>query len=345
MRNTHRALADFAEGPQSTDSPLYGAMTRAIMNSEALTRLVERTPQNQPLPLHLLAAMQFLIRRTPEHALTGFYVNPEQERSLDDLQQAMEDFATSHQTEIEHLLTTRIVQTNETGRAVALAPGFCLIYQRTGLPLATVEIGAAAGLLLGWSDFFYDYGEAGTLGNPSSLVKLRTDALGHRTLPLSTELPPHGERIGIDRWPLDVSDPDDADWLRALVWPEHRERLERLNAAIETVAFDPPYIMKADAPDGLGSLLMQIDDRMTRVVFHSIALYQSDRETWTRIDEALIAASRTRPVYRLGLEFDAGQKGIDQPFLTLSVYASGGVNRQVLARVQYHGRWIEWLAD
>ncbi|NNL47732.1 MAG: DUF2332 domain-containing protein [Acidimicrobiia bacterium] len=343
MRNTRRALADFAEGPQSTDSPLYGAMTRAIMKSETLMRMVEKTPENQPVPLHLLAALQYLIGRTPEHALTGFYVEPEHRGSLDELQEAMEQFATSHQDEIELLLATRTVQTNETGRAGALVPGFCLIYERTRLPLATIEIGAAAGLLLGWPDFFYDYGNAGQLGSSSSLVKLQTEVRGHRTLPLPSDLPPHAERIGIDRSPLDVSNPDDADWLRALVWPEHPGRLERLNFAIETVANDPPYILQADAPDGLDSLLMQIDGATTRVIFHSIALYQSDRETWTRIDEVLLAASRSRPVFRLGLEFDAGQKGIDQPFLTLSVYERGGISKEVLAQVQYHGRWIEWL--
>ncbi len=347
MRDTRKALADFAKGPQSSDSPLYGAMTWAILESEWLLHLVEQTPQNQPVPLHLLAAIQFLIRRHPDHPLADYYIQAI-DRSpplIDNLGATMEDFTRAYEHEIVRLLATRTVQTNEIGRAGALAPGFCVIHQRTGLPLATVEIGTAAGLLLGWPDFRYDYGDAGQLGSPSSPVRLKTEVRGERTPPLEAGLPPPAERFGIDRSPLDLTNPDDADWLRALVWPEHPHRLERLNTALEAMATAPPHILKADAPDGVATLLMQIDEGATRVVFHSIALYQSDRETWQQIHEILVTASRRAPVYRLGLEFEAGQKGIDQPFLTLTIYEGGHVSEEVLARVQYHGRWIEWLVD
>ena len=39
-------------------------------------------------------------------------------------------------------------------------------------------------------------------------------------------------RIGLERNPVDLEDADDRDWLRALVWPDHTQRLDRLDRAI-----------------------------------------------------------------------------------------------------------------
>ena len=43
-------------------------------------------------------------------------------------------------------------------------------------------------------------------------------------------LPEVASRIGSDPEPLDSADPQDAAWLRALIWPEQTERAQRLGA-------------------------------------------------------------------------------------------------------------------
>ncbi len=41
-----------------------------------------------------------------------------------------------------------------------------------------------------------------------------------------------GARIGLDRSPIDLTDPDAARWLEACVWPDQPDRFHRLQAAI-----------------------------------------------------------------------------------------------------------------
>ena len=62
-------------------------------------------------------------------------------------------------------------------------------------------------------------------------------------------------RVGLDQHPLDVTDPDDARWLAACTWPEQRERFERLTAAIERTAADPPLIVAGDMIDDAAALV------------------------------------------------------------------------------------------
>ena len=54
-------------------------------------------------------------------------------------------------------------------------------------------------------------------------------------------------RWGLDANPLDASDPDDARWLRALVWPGEDAREARLVAALAVAAGDAPPASRAGA--------------------------------------------------------------------------------------------------
>src|SRR5699024_9558774 len=53
-------------------------------------------------------------------------------------------------------------------------------------------------------------------------------------------------RAGIDLNPIDITEPDQRSWLRSLVWPEHDARRQRLTAAAEIVAADPPRLVSGD---------------------------------------------------------------------------------------------------
>jgi hypothetical protein len=150
--------------------------------------------------------------------------------------------------------------------------------------------------------------------------------------------------VGIDQNPLDVSVPDDAKWLESLVWPDHHERLRRLDNAIQVVAANPPTLVQAIAPEGLIQALSAAPADSARVVFHSIAIYQMDSQIRAAIDRDLTEAGKEAPVYRLAFEFDDGEKGVKQPHLRLTTYSKGAAESEHLATAQYHGRWIEWLA-
>ena len=345
MIDVRRELQDFADGPQTADSPLYGTLTREILASPELIDWVGRTPAGQPIPLLLLGAIQYLLE--PSDELAAYYPNlTDDPRSPDpEFGRALHEFVAEHVGELEQMMANRIVQTNEVGRIAALMPGFCLLHQRTGLPLSTVEMGTAAGLLLGWPDYRVDYGAHGTIGDPSSPVHLAPEVRGTRPIPITPKMPPYVARIGIDQSPLDVSNHDDAKWLESLVWPDHIGRKMRLKSAIEVLAANPPTLIQATLPAGLADGLSGLAEDSARIVFHSIAIYQMDATTRAAIDDALMTAADTAPVYRLAFEFNDGEKGIKQPHLRLTTYSNGRAEREHLATAQYHGRWIEWLAD
>jgi hypothetical protein len=93
------------------------------------------------------------------------------------------------------------VQTNEIGRAAAVARGLAAL-GRDRIDL--LELGTAGGLLL-YPDRFCD--------TPFEIVRRR----------------------GIDRNPIDMTTDEGARLLEAFVWPDQTERIERLRAAMEVV--------------------------------------------------------------------------------------------------------------
>ena len=92
-------------------------------------------------------------------------------------------------------------QTNETQRSAALAPGFLTVAALTGLPLATSEIGASAGLNLLWDRFAYAFGAA-AWGDPAAPVRIAPDWQGPPP-PLPAAIV--AERAGCDRAPPDLA--------------------------------------------------------------------------------------------------------------------------------------------
>jgi hypothetical protein len=56
--------------------------------------------------------------------------------------------------------------------------------------------------------------------------------------------------------------------------------------------------------------------------------------------ENLLAFAQTRDLFRISLEWYAGQA---QPHLELISYQSGAMESELLAYCESHGRHIEWL--
>ena len=74
-------------------------------------------------------------------------------------------------------LVERPVQTNEVGRCAALLPGFLDVAARTGMPLRMLEVGASAGLNLGWSEYRYEAGDF-AWGPPDSALRIEFELVG-----------------------------------------------------------------------------------------------------------------------------------------------------------------------
>ena len=90
------------------------------------------------------------------------------------------------------------------------------------------------------------YSNGQSLGDPSSPVQMSSSVVGGRPIP-ARAMPEVVARIGVDLDPVDVTDTDDARWLRACLWPDQPEPLARLEAEMTLAATAPPLLLRGDA--------------------------------------------------------------------------------------------------
>lgn len=324
-------------------SPLYRRLTAGVAADEAVLRLVE-PGEAGPKPNMLLAAVHYLLLRGLGGELADWYPTVSgRPVPPGDPYPVFRTFCLAHEQGIGQLLRSRRVQTNEVARCAVLLPAFTAIAAASGgRPLALVEVGTSAGLLLHFDRYAYSYSNGYRCGSTGASQVTLTCALhGEHIPPLPGQVPAVAARVGLDLHPVDLTDPDEALWLQALVWPDQPERLARLRAAIAVAAGARPSLIAGDALSTLGGALASLPPEAVAVVFHCHTLNQFPAEARQRFLELLAAESSIRPLFQLSAESVRGEA---HPYLTLSLYQGGRqVSETVLARYQAHGEWLEWL--
>lgn len=264
-------------------------------------------------------------------------VYPPAETSNGELLYAIKDAITAHESYLLHFLTFP-PQTNEVGRSAALAAGFQVVHQETGLPLRMLELGASAGLNLKWDSFRIDY-DGARWGAETSRVHLQPQWTGDRP-PLVPV--PVAERQGCDLSPLDVGDDDLALRLRSYVWADQLDRRKRLEAAIELARTSDRKVAAASAEKWTRQQLANLPSGVTTVLYHSVFWQYLPDEKRAALSDAIEDAGRRAsadaPFAHLALEPDRDQKQQAALYLTLW---PGGRERK-LAEACYHGRWVRW---
>ncbi len=301
-------------------SPIYESLCRAVAASPAICALVADLPPAKWQPNLLLGVVRLV--GGPIHRPADFL-----------------DFVRANWTGISASMLSHSTQTNEPGRCAVLLP---LLSQLRG-PLALIEVGASAGLCLFPDRYRYRYrtvtGENHCLG--IGPVELACDVDG--PVPLPDQLPDVRWRAGLDLHPLRADSDIDRDWLRALIWPEHRDRLNRLSAALDIVAADPPRIDTADVIDGLPALIDAAPSDCTVVVFHSAVLAYlnlDDRSRFTDLMDELHHSSGVQWISNEGAGVVRGADvidGSDGRFVLTN-------NHQPVALTAPHGQTLTWLA-
>lgn len=325
-------------------SPLYERLARGVADAPRLLDIAGEAPDGQPPPQLLLGAVHALLLRGVDHPLARFYPTctdaPAAPGETDPFP-SFRSFCLEYETEIREIVASRRVQTNEVGRSAVLLPAFERVARRVGrAPLALVEIGASAGLNLCWDRYRYEYDGYGAYGRLDSPVTIESTVRGDRTPPLPDRLPDVTHRVGNDLNPLDVTDAEDADWLRALVIPDQQERHERLAAAIDLVREAPPELVAGDARETLDALVARAPEEASVCVFSTMTLYQLEADGVAEIRKELVEASRTRPLHWL-----SGDPFADGEFPTYRHVEldDGIVSETHIAEYESYGEWIRWL--
>lgn len=183
--------------------------------------------------------------------------------------------------EVRGTISARATQTNEAGRCAVLLPFLAELPQ----PLALIEVGASAGLCLLPDRYSYRYGDRPALDprEGPSQVTLPCE-LGPGLSP-PRAIPEVVWRAGIDLDPVDVTDDRARTWLQTLIWPEHEERRERLQGALCIARRDPPRVVRGNLLQALPSLIVEVPEGATPVVFHSAVLAYLAAEDRSRFVE------------------------------------------------------------
>jgi hypothetical protein len=227
-------------------------------------------------------------------------------------------------------------QTNEVRRAAIMAAGLSELAVLTPLPFRLLELGSSAGLNLALDNMAITL--AGTqFGNESSLLKLKPEWAGAAPATPFTI----AERHGCDIAPVDLANAADVLRLRAYVWPDQMDRLERLDLAAGIARAIGVRVDKADAVEWTRRKLSEDAAGRCTVIVHTIAVQYLPSAAQQELNEAITAAGRSAtheaPLARLGFEPDGETHGAP---VTLDFWPSG--NRTLLGRADFHGRWIDW---
>lgn len=314
-----RRYLQFADYEARGSSPSYDAWSRAVAADDALLARLAALPEPKRQPNLVFAALRW-------HGGRPGDANSLREGLLHDWD------------EVSATILRRSTQTNEPARCAVLLP---LLHQIGG-PIALIELGASAGLCLIPDRYSYAYSD-GTVVHPpegpSDLVIECRVAAGK--LPRDLAAPRIVARAGVDLNPLDPNDPDAADWLTALVWPEHDRRRRRLAAALRLAAAEGVRVDRGDLRDRLSPLLAAAPAGATPVVFHSAALaYLAAADRAAAV--AAIAASGARWISFEGRDVVALDGDIPEPE-TLDTSFVAALDRVPFALAGGHGDAITLL--
>jgi hypothetical protein len=299
-------------------------------------------PVQDALPLRLAGALHAVVLEGRDAALAAAYPHPDSAGDARAAWAAAEAYLRRCPEDVAERLRSP-PQTNETGRALGLFPGLLRLAARFSEPIDLYELGASAGLNLNMDSFGYRTAAWAREGS----VPIAGDWRGAApalAAPLRVE-----QRAGCDQNPLDPSRPEDRRRLRAYVWADQFERKARLDAALALAQARGTQVDRADAADWIEARLAARRPGVLSVVYHSV-FWQYPPEAARQRMEAAIRAAGAAAVARAPLAWlrfepedaPAAAGGGFRYLVDMTVWPGG--EREVLAEVDPHGRWVDWRA-
>jgi hypothetical protein len=331
-------------------SPLYDRICRTVAESDPVLDLVESAPPEQHNPVLLLAAAHYLVLGSPEHPLAAVYAG----QSGADPGPLFVDLCLERRDEILALLATSQVNTNEVGRSAMLAPALTTVAARFGEPLGHIDVGCSAGLNLLCDRYRLDYGAAGATGPADAPVSIACDVVGGSP-PIAARLPTVAARVGLDREPVDLDDPDQVRWQLACVWPD-TGRLPRTERALaEARRLGEIRSVRGDAVESIGALVAGLPPDALAVVTTTWVVAYFSPEQRAGFHDALTEVSTTRPVAWISGDSPGvvaaipaatppEEEGFEWNVLGLVTYRDGEADAELLAFVHPHGSKLDWRA-
>src|SRR5262245_52311785 len=263
-----QAYRRFGEVEAAKTSPLYERIAVALSESGEALRAIEAAPARKRNPTVILAALHDLALAGRAPALAAAYASADGDAAA----RAAIDTLLRMTDSVVAIAVRRQTRTNETGRCAVLYPAIAEAARRVGAnAVGLIDVGCSAGLNLNVDRVGITYSNGQSLGDLSSPVQLSISTVGKRPVPTKA-MPEVVARVGVDLDPVDVTDADDARWLRACVWPDQPERAARLEAEIALAATAPPLLLVGDAVEVLPDAFARVPADALPVVTTTWAL-------------------------------------------------------------------------
>lgn len=341
-------------------SPLYSRLSRHVSDDDEVARLLTGGPDESAAAPLLFAAAHYLLDIERVSELARYYPTLGGRDSFSqDTWVQFRQFVLDHTQSMRSVIETRVVQTNEPGRAALLYPAVSVACVDAQEPIAMVDVGCSAGLLLAFDHYTVDYTLAGgshrIAGPADSGVRLgcMTDRSYRADFDVSVQI---AERVGIEKNPVELADPESYRWLRACVWADHPGRLHNLERAVEVWAEMESQVVVGDAASQLEVALAMVPPTRPVVVFTSWSLpYMLRLERASLVATLASVASRRRLwwidngpyedgpslVHGASPRLDFSRTGLAT--LSMTTWAHEVPSLRVLGQADPFGRRLSWM--
>jgi hypothetical protein len=340
----------FGQVDAAEASPLYARIAVALSESEDALRAVEAAPARKRHPTMILAALHDLALAGRAPALAAAYAAGDRDAAAG----AAIDTLLEMTEAVVAIAARRRMRPNESGRGTVLYPAIAEAARRVGAnAVGLIDVGCSAGLNLNVDRVGITYSNGQSLGDPSSPVQLSCSIVGDRPVPTGA-MPEVVARVGVDLDPVDVTDADDARWLRACLWPDQPEWVARLEAQIALGVTAPPLLLPGDAVEAVPDALGRVPADALPVVITTWALSRFSLERRLRFLDRLDEAAAGRTVAWVSAEGVGVAPAIptlgDRPasghsIVGLAVFDSSALRAEAIGRCWSQGRFLAWLAD
>jgi hypothetical protein len=234
-----------------------------------------------------------------------------------------------------------------------LYPAIAEAARRTGASaVGLVDAGGAAGLNLVVDGVAITYSNGQSVGDPASPVQVSASLVRTRRIQAAA-LPPVVARIAVGPDLLDVSDPEDAAWLRTCLGPDPKQ-LAGLEAQLRLTAAVRPVLLRGDPVELLAEAVARVPTDVLPVITTTWALSRLSGARRVRFVQRMADAALRRPVAWVSVEGVGVAPTIptlgDRPasghsIIGLTVFERSTPRSEAVGRCWSRGRMLSWFAD
>jgi hypothetical protein len=337
-------------GDTAGTSPLYQRVAVALSESAEALRAIEAAPARKRHPTVILAALHDLALAGRAPALAAAYAAADGDAAAG----AAIDTLLRMTGSVVAIAVRRRPRASETERCAVLYPAIAEAAHRAGAnAVGLIDVGCSAGLNLHVDRVGITYSNGQSLGDPSSPVQLSCSAMGERPIP-ARPMPGVVARVGVGLDPVDMTDPDEARWLRACLWPDQAERAARLEAEMALAATAPPLLLRGDPVEVLPDALARVPADALPVVTTTWALSRFPPDSRLRFLHRLDEAATGRAVAWVSVEGVGvaptvptlgDRRASGHSIIGLALFGQPALRAEAVGRCWSRGRFLAWLAD